>query len=85
LIAYTLEIWQTVRLIHVQDRIEMIDGAPDIEVRLMRRQLHALTPRLDGTMLTLQFKDGRRLDGWVKGARFIPTGSFARRETDTPR
>jgi hypothetical protein len=75
-VAYTLEIWQTSRRIWADGRLETIVETPTIEVRLERRQLASLRPWPKGP-LTLQFSDGRRLDGVIHDGRFIPQDSIA--------
>jgi hypothetical protein len=78
-ISYTLEIWQTFQSIRTGTEVETVVGPPHIDVRIDKRQLKRLTPWPEGAMLTLQLKDGRRVDGFIRGERFVPSGSITSR------
>lgn len=77
-VSYILEIWQTFHIVQGfgPGPAQEIEGMKEIRIRLVRHQLDSFKFWQATETLTLQFEDGRRLDGFFDGAAFIASGQL---------
>ncbi len=77
-VSYILEIWQTFHIVQGfgPGPAQEIDGMKEIRIRLVRHQLDSFKFWQEAAVLTLQFEDGRRLDGFLDGDAFVASGQL---------
>jgi hypothetical protein len=77
-VSYLLEIWQTFHIVQGfgPGPAQEIEGMKAIRLRLVRHKLDTVALWQGGGTLTLQFEDGRRLDGFLNGDMFVASGQL---------
>ena len=77
-VSYVLEIWQTFHIVQTfgPSPAQEIPGMQEIHIQFVRHELDTFALWQQNATLTLQLQDGRRLDGFLDGNKFVASGQM---------